>query len=198
MIDIKTLRQSSSTGFSLIEVMISLMILSILLGFSTHLFQRQKALLQLQRVVHAFIADAQLTRQYSRELSTFISMQPLSSNHWNHGWQIQVGDSSRGQGVRVLKQYAFHAENLTSHIQVAEDQLKPSQQFTDMSTPRKIRHISFNRGQIALLHNGGFVANRIIWQHQRYPDLMRHIILGPGGRWRICNPKEDNQACLNH
>lgn len=137
MIDIKTLRQSSSSGFSLIEVMICLMILSILLGFSVHLFQKQKALLQLQRVVHAFIADAQLTRQYSRELSTLISMRPLSSNDWNHGWQILVGDSSRGQGVRVLRQYAFHAENLTSHIQVAEDLLKPSQQFTDMSTLAK-------------------------------------------------------------
>ena len=79
---------------------------------------------------------------------------------------------------------------------MAHDSLKESQQFTDMSAPNKARHISFEAGKAALLNNGGFVANRIIWQHSAYSDMQRHLILGPGGRWRVCDPSKDHQKCI--
>jgi hypothetical protein len=48
-----------------------------------------------------------------------------------------------------------------------------------MSAPNKARHISFQNGQPALLlHNGGFVANRIIWEHKSHPGLMRTLFWG--------------------
>lgn len=187
-----------SYGFSLVEMMVCIMVIGLLMGLSTHLFQREMAILQLQRVAHSFIDDAQLSRQYSRVLSTAIAMRPLQTNDWRHGWQIQVWDESRDRESETLKQFAFKTAGLDNFIQIPEAQLKATQQFTDISSPLKSRQIIFKNGQIALLHNGGFVANRIIWQHTHYPDMQRHLILGPGGRWRICNPKEDNQACLSH
>ncbi|MFM8152167.1 MAG: hypothetical protein ACKN8Y_02235, partial [Polynucleobacter victoriensis] len=96
----------------------------------------------------------------------------------------------------LLKTYPLNQPHLNAQVQIAIHLLKDSQQFTDMSAPKKARHISFLHGEPALLHNGGFVANRIIWQHKSYPELMRHVILGPGGRWRICDPGKDSQKCL--
>jgi type IV fimbrial biogenesis protein FimT len=187
-------------GFSLLEMTICLAIVGAMTGFGVNLFNRQIAELQLRRVVHSFIQDAQLSRQYSRSKNVEITMRPIQINDWGEGWQIQENYFSKNnQAISTpLKSYSLKSNQLIGLIHIPEDLLKPSQQFTDMSASNKSRHLSFKNGQMALLKNGGFVANRIIWQHTQYPDLIRHIILGPGGRWRTCNPKEDNQACSSN
>lgn len=181
------LGKSSDYGFSLLEVLICIALLSIIALFAAQGFHQQLALHQLDHLALSFVQDAQLARQTSRQLSDKVSMRPLARHgkrsNWSEGWEIKVGE-------QLIKSHPN-----TSRVEVAEYLLKPTQQFTDMSTSLKDRHISFINGNPALLHNGGFVANRIIWQHSRYPELIRHIILGPGGRWRICNPHEDRQEC---
>jgi type IV fimbrial biogenesis protein FimT len=187
-------------GFSLLEMMICLAIVGAMTGFVVNLFNRQIAEMQLRTVVHSFIQDAQLSRQYSRSKNVKITMRPIQINDWGEGWKIQENYFSKNnQAISTpLKIYSLKSNQLIGLIHIPEDLLKPSQQFTDMSASNKSRHLSFKNGQMALLKNGGFVANRIIWQHTQYPDLIRHIILGPGGRWRTCNPKEDNQACSSN
>ena len=180
--------------------MICLAIVGAMTGFVVNLFNRQIAEMQLRTVVHSFIQDAQLSRQYSRSKNVKITMRPIQINDWGEGWKIQENYFSKNnQAISTpLKIYSLKSNQLIGLIHIPEDLLKPSQQFTDMSASNKSRHLSFKNGQMALLKNGGFVANRIIWQHTQYPDLIRHIILGPGGRWRTCNPKEDNQACSSN
>ncbi|WP_256438084.1 hypothetical protein [Polynucleobacter sp. MWH-UH35A] len=39
------------------------------------------------------------------------------------------------------------------------------------------------------------MANRLILGHRRVPDLERQMILGSGGRWRICDPLRDAKRC---
>jgi type IV fimbrial biogenesis protein FimT len=39
------------------------------------------------------------------------------------------------------------------------------------------------------------VANRLVLGHDRDPALERQLILGSGGRWRICDPHTDARAC---
>jgi type IV fimbrial biogenesis protein FimT len=187
-------------GFTLMEVLVCLVIIGLATGFGSTLLNRQIAELQLSRVTHAFIQDAQLSRQYSRSKNVEITMSPIQSNDWGHGWHIQENYFGKNHGIAptFLKTYSLKATQLSGLIKIPEQLIKPSQQFTDMSAPHKTRHLTFQNGQMALLRNGGFVANRIIWQHTQYPDLIRHLILGPGGRWRICHPKEDNQACLSN
>lgn len=183
---------SMNQGFSLLEMMICISVLAILSGFSVQNFDRQLAQMKLQEITRSFIADAQLARQYSRTFQTEVSMRPLQLNDWSTGWQILKSNTHQYQQMTPLKIYPLK----NSLIKVPHESLKASQQFTDMTAPQKMRHITFKNGQAAKLHSGGFVANRVIWQHAQHLDLIRHIILGPGGRWRICQPKEDNQACL--
>ena len=189
----------SSKGFTLIEVLICLAMMAAMSGIAAHLFSEQIALLQLDEVSQAFIQDAQLARQLSRQADKTVTLKPLGHaefRDWSDGWEITQDVFSTEEPLKILKQYPLHGGHLKGRIQVAHDSLKDSQQFTDMSAPHKARHISFESGNIALLRNGGFVANRIIWQHRQYPKLQMHVILGPGGRWRSCNPNRDNQKCL--
>lgn len=190
--------QRDSTGFTLIEVLICAFLIAIIASTFIESFSRQIAQQQLNEVAYAFIQDAQLTRQLSRQLNVKVSLQPANERdpqNWSNGWAIIQPTDSSMRGL-LLKTYPLNQPHLNAQVQIATHLLKDSQQFTDMSAPKKARHISFLRGEPALLHNGGFVANRIIWQHKSYPELMRHVILGPGGRWRICDPEKDSQKCL--
>jgi type IV fimbrial biogenesis protein FimT len=189
----------STKGFTLIEVLICLAMMAAMSAIAAHLFSEQIALLQLDEVSQAFIQDAQLARQLSRQNNQTVTLKPLGNTEfrdWSDGWEITQDVFSSGAALKTLKQYPLHGGHLKGRIQIAQDSLKDSQQFTDMSAPHKARHISFQSGNVALLRNGGFVANRIIWQHRQYPKLQMHVILGPGGRWRSCNPNRDNQKCL--
>jgi type IV fimbrial biogenesis protein FimT len=189
----------STKGFTLIEVLICLGMMAAMSAIAAHLFNQEIALLQLDEVSQAFIQDAQLARQLSRQTNQTVTLKPLGNTelrNWSDGWEITQDVFSSEEAFKTLKQYPLHGGHLKGRIQIAHDSLKDSQQFTDMSAPHKARHISFQSGNVALLRNGGFVANRIIWQHRQYPNLQMHVILGPGGRWRSCNPNRDNQKCL--
>jgi type IV fimbrial biogenesis protein FimT len=185
-------------GFTLIEVLICLSILAAMSAIAAHLYGRQIAHSQMDEVSHAFIQDAHLARQLSRQMNQTITLKPLGHSEfrdWSHGWEIVQGAFSSEEPLQTLKQYPLESGHLKGRIQVAHELLKDSQQFTDMSAPNKARHISFESGKAALLNNGGFVANRIIWQHVAYSEMQRHLILGPGGRWRVCDPGKDHQKC---
>ena len=189
----------STKGFTLIEVLVCLAMMAAMSGIAAHLLGQQIALLQLDEVSHAFIQDAQLARQLSRQTNQTVTLKPLGHSEfrdWSNGWEITQDVFSSEEAFKTLKQYPLHGGHLKGRIQVAQNSLKDSQQFTDMSAPHKARHLSFESGNIAVLRNGGFVANSIIWQHRQYPHLQMHIILGPGGRWRSCNPNREHQKCL--
>ncbi len=190
---------STKMGFTLIEVLICLSMLAAMSAIAAHLYGQQIARSQLDEVSHAFIQDAHLARQLSRQMDQTITLKPLGDSEfrdWSYGWEIVQGAFSSEEPLKTLKQYPLQSGHLKGRIQVAHESLKDSQQFTDMSAPNKARHVSFESGKAALLNNGGFVANRIIWQHATYSEMQRHLILGPGGRWRICDPSKDHQKCI--
>jgi type IV fimbrial biogenesis protein FimT len=57
------------------------------------------------------------------------------------------------------------------------------------------RGILFNAAGAAKTAQGGFVANRLVLGHLKDQGLERHVILGSGGRWRICDPHQDVKSC---
>jgi len=136
----------STKGFTLIEVLICLAMMAAISTIAAHLFSQQIALLQLDEVSHAFIQDAQLARQLSRQTNQTVTLKPLGNaefRDWSYGWEITQDVFSSEEAFKTLKQYPLHAGHLKGRIQVAKNSLKDSQQFTDMSAPHKARHISF-------------------------------------------------------
>jgi type IV fimbrial biogenesis protein FimT len=57
------------------------------------------------------------------------------------------------------------------------------------------KRIGFDTFGAAKSQSGGFVANRMVFRHQHVQGIERHAILSSGGRWRLCDPDQDNKAC---
>ncbi len=77
------------TGFTLIEVLISLSLLAAMSAIAAHLYGQQIAHSQLVEVSHAFIQDAHLARQLSRQMNKSVTLKPLGHSvlrDWSHGW----------------------------------------------------------------------------------------------------------------
>lgn len=62
-------------------------------------------------------------------------------------------------------------------------------------THEKMRHISFNALGAAQTKNGSFVANRIIFWSKLYPNIEYQLIMGDGGKLRLCKPEAINPNC---
>ena len=64
-------------GFTLIEVLICLSMLAAMSAIAVSLYGQQIAHSQLNEVSHAFIQDAHLARQLSRQMDKTITLKPL-------------------------------------------------------------------------------------------------------------------------
>ncbi len=81
-------QKHSKGGHSLLELMFCIAIIGVIAGFASQHLNQQMGLLQLQRVAHAFIQDAQFARQLSRQLGHAMTMKPSNpnqSNEWGLG-----------------------------------------------------------------------------------------------------------------
>ncbi len=145
---IDSLARNKKTGFTLIEVLICTFLIAIITSTFVELFGYQIAEQQLNEVTHAFIQDAQLARQLSRQLNKKVTLQPLNQkdpHNWSHGWAITRSTGTLKESVQI-KTYSLMQHHLNAQVQVAHHLLKDSQQFTDMSAPTKHGTSAFKMG----------------------------------------------------
>ena len=167
-------------GASLIELMAVISILAIMAVASIPSLSQQMATLELETIARRFIAHAHFARQQALVLGEMTRIAPIKANNWDNGWNVQGG-------------------NQYSKIWFAQGSIYPvylkdeGKQFIDPHSGQK--GIIFNAAGAAKTGHGGFVANRLILGHQHMPQLERQLILGSGGRWRICNPQIDLRRC---
>lgn len=163
------------SGFSLLELLVVLHLTAILIAMNFSSWSAWQAKRALDYLSHQFVQDAQLARALSVRLEKPVRLIPWGRD-WQSGWQILAHD----QVVHIFK---------NPHPQIRfSAQMRSSQGFKDISSKQHPYQLMFLQGEPAKLHNGGFVANRLIWEHRQYPHLAKHIILGPAGRFRICDP----------
>jgi type IV fimbrial biogenesis protein FimT len=113
-------------------------------------------------------------------------MVPHNGQHWSDGWII-----TSGCGEKHIKAACLPKPWLSQGGIFPLYFKNPG--FSDPHSQQK--GIQFNAAGAAKTGQGGFVANRLILGHRHYSDLERQLILGSGGRWRICNPEVDRKAC---
>jgi len=181
-------KNSGDEGGSLLELMAVVLIIAIIAVMSMPLLHQQIAVREIDMVARRFIAHAQFARAQALTLGTPVHIVPLNSNGWDEGWVIKSPCVDR-----QLKP-ACSERNWFSQGDIEPVYFKGGgKQFIDPHTTR--RGILFNAAGAAKTAQGGFVANRLILGHARDPSLERQLILGSGGRWRICNPHKDTRAC---
>ena len=152
------------------------------------LLQEQIAAREIDIVARKFISHAQFARQQALHLGQPVRLVPISGDQWEAGWVVKSGCNGKLAKAGCIDQPWF-----------AQAGIEPiyfkggGKQFIDPHSGK--RGILFNAAGAAKTAQGGFVANRLILGHRRAPDLERQMILGSGGRWRICDPTRDAKRC---
>lgn len=166
--------------------MVALLLTAIVLAFATPRLQEQVAAKQLDVIARKFIMHANFARNQSLHIGGAVRIMPRDDQDWNHGWLVTSG---------CVSQHA--SSGCQSHYWLSQEALFPiyfkNQAFIDPHSQQK--GIQFNAAGAAKTTQGGFIANRIIVGHRHYPKMERQLILGSGGRWRICNPDWDKRGC---
>ncbi|WP_353427786.1 GspH/FimT family pseudopilin [Polynucleobacter sp. MWH-UH19D] len=174
-------------GFSLLELMAVLLIIAITAMFAMPLIYKQVATREIMTVARKWVGSAQFARQQAFLTGESVRMAPRSKDDWNQGWVIQQ-DCSKQKGALCAQRVLISQGNIKPIFFAGSEK-----QFRDPHTGEL--GIRFNVAGAAKTAKGGFVANRLILGHIRKPGLERHLILGSGGRWRICDPAKDARRC---
>jgi len=176
------------SGASLLEMMAVLLIIAIAAVISMPLLHEQLAIREIDSVARRFIAHAHFARGQALYLGESFKMAPITEGKWESGWSITSGCIASNR-----------KSNCSSKVWLSHGKIEPvffrgaNKSFIDPHTGRA--GILFNAAGAAKTAQGGFVANRMILGHQRVGRLERHLILGSGGRWRICDPARDAKRC---
>ena len=175
-------------GYSLLELMAVVLIIAIIAISTLPLLHEQMAAREIDIIARRFIAHAQLARSQALILGSPMRITPLNGGLWEEGWVVKnVCDERQPKSTCNERQWISQGDLAQVYFKGG------GKQFIDPHTSK--RGILFNAAGAAKTAHGGFVANRLILGHDRDPELERQLILGSGGRWRICDPSKDFKAC---
>ena len=164
------------------------LIIAIVAMMTMPLLQEQIAAREIDTIARRFITHAHFARQQAIYLGQSVRLAPSSGDDWESGWVVKSGCIGKSVSTSCIEKAWF-----------AQAGIEPiyfkggGKQFIDPHSGKK--GILFNAAGAAKTAQGGFVANRLILGHDRVPALERQMIMGSGGRWRICNPATDAKRC---
>ena len=175
-------------GYSLLELMAVVLIIAIIAISTLPLLHEQMAAREIDTIARRFIAHAQLARSQALILGSPMRITPLNGGLWEEGWVVKnFCDERQPKSTCIEHQWISQGDLAQVYFKGG------GKQFIVPHTSK--RGILFNAAGAAKTAHGGFVANRLILGHDRDPELERQLILGSGGRWRICDPSKDSKAC---
>lgn len=164
------------------------LIIAIMAVMAIPLLHKQMAAREIDMIARRFIAHAQFARAQALTLGVRVHISPLNGGLWDEGWVVKSSCHDRQSKMTCAERLWFSQGDITPVYFKGG-----GRQFIDLHTSK--RGILFNAAGAAKTTLGGFVANRLILGHDRDSGLERHLILGSGGRWRICDPIKDSKAC---
>lgn len=152
------------------------------------MLHKQMAAREIDTIARRFISHAQFARGQALTLGIPIQIVPAAGNLWDEGWVVRSACSDKRASSSCEERLWF------SQGDIAPVYFKGGgKQFIDPHSSK--RGILFNAAGAAKTGQGGFVANRLILGHEQDAGLERQLILGSGGRWRICDPSRDIKGC---
>ncbi|MCF8166053.1 MAG: GspH/FimT family pseudopilin [Rhodoferax sp.] len=164
------------------------LIIAILAISTLPLLHEQIAAREIDMIARRFITHAQFARAQAFVLGAPVRITPLNGGLWDEGWIVKnVCDSRQLKSICIERHWISQGDLAQVYFKGG------GRQFIDPHTSK--RGIMFNAAGAAKTAQGGFVANRLILGHDRDSRLERQLILGSGGRWRICDPRKDSRAC---
>ena len=165
-----------------------ILIVAIIAMVTMPLLKNQIAAREMDSVARRFMTHAHFARQQALYLGESVLLAPATEAGWDDGWVVQSGCLVKVAKSSCAPQYWF-SQGAIDPVYFKGG----GRQFVDPHSQK--RGILFNAAGAAKTGQGGFVANRLILGHDRAASLERQLILGSGGRWRICDPARDAKRC---
>ena len=198
-------------GFTLIELLMVVSLIAILMLFSGQFFMNQLKQYSAAAIVKAtalgFIQDAQLAKTLATSIQKPVTITPRCFNSWDTGWRVFVNPNMQFDSKQndILVRFALKdvttipPKDITppSGSQFSDVSLKYPLTTSPIQTDSQTKHLSFNPLGAAQTKNGGFVANRLVFWSKEYSRVTYQVILGAGGRLRLCQPSKINPQCSN-
>jgi type IV fimbrial biogenesis protein FimT len=184
---IQKMQDGTANGHTLLEMMAVVAIVAIMASMGAPLLQQQLAEREVETVARRFIQHAQFARQAAL-LGGGVSVQivPLE-RQWSRGWRV-IQTEMQSQTAASVQQVLLSQGAITP-VEVDER----SSGFAGPNGQQK--QIRFDAFGSAKSQSGGFVANRMVFRHENARGIERHAILSSGGRWRLCDPRQDSRGC---
>ena len=164
------------------------LLIAIVAMMTMPLLQEQIAAREIETIARRFIAHAHLARQQALHLGRPVHLVPISGDRWEEGWVVKSACIGKPAQLGCIEKPWFSQASLDPIYFKGG-----GKQFIDPNSGKK--GILFNAAGAAKTAQGGFVANRLILGHRHAPYMERQMILGSGGRWRICDPARDAKHC---
>ena len=171
-------------GASLLELMAVVLVVAILATITMPMLQHQIANREMETLARRFISHAHFARDHALHMGRAVYIAPRFRNDWNTGWEVKSACSKK---PCAEKTWLMQESVSPIFFKVG------GKKFSGPNSEQ--RRILFNAAGAAKTAQGGFVANRLVLGHLKDRELERHLILGSGGRWRICDPQQDAKSC---
>jgi type IV fimbrial biogenesis protein FimT len=183
----QTSEDSAANGHTLLEMMAVVAIVAIMASMGAPLLQQQLAEREVETIARRFIQHAQFARQAAL-FGDGLAVQIIPvEQQWSRGWRvIQTEMPSQ---MPVSMQLVLLSQGDIAPVEIDER----SSGFGGPNGQHK--RIGFDAFGSAKSQSGGFVANRMVFRHESAHGIERHAILSSGGRWRLCDPRQDSRGC---
>jgi type IV fimbrial biogenesis protein FimT len=183
-------RRYVARGFTLIELMVTLILLGVMLTLAAPSFMTFQRNAELTSATNSFVAALSAARAEAmkRQLRTFVV--PLSGNDWASGWRVFVDADSdvtsgsiapAGSDIIVTEQAALPSSVGVTSSSFPVDGAKPYVRFNGSGGMTDISTGAFAGGMLDL-SNG---------------TESRRVIAGPTGRTRVCKPPPIDTTCTD-
>lgn len=170
-------------GFSVIEMMIVLSVLSVLLVVAAPSFHQLVANSRLTTAANALFMASNLARSEAIHRGTRVDLVPDGDGKsWNAGWIVFVDENNNqrpDEGETVIYRHAAVHQNL---------------QITARFTDSKVQYLAFNGSGRSRTNASNQTAQSGSWLLE-YGAQSRKVIINFLGRPRVCNPVTDGSSC---
>ena len=131
----KTLaKQTTSAGFTLIELMVTVAIVAVVASLAAPSFREMLAVQRVRSAAYSIISDLTLARSEAIKRGLDVTLTPLVANNWTNGWRVTVASSnevlgeqgSAGNGVTFTTaptSITFNRNGRTNSLNVVRFQL---------------------------------------------------------------------------
>ena len=184
------MKSMSDHGYTLLELMAVAAIMAIVATMGSPMLEQQLARREVETIARRFIQHAQFARQAALfgVAGQSIQMIPREGD-WNRGWDVMPREDLHQANVGHLTPLLLLSQGALDPVEIE----RRGSGFAGL--PGEQKRLEYAPSGAAKTQSGGFVANRLIFRHSRIQGIERHAILGSGGRWRLCYPRQDRQAC---